>query len=50
MNKCRKNNNMFKKLKIKIKKEKRKKIKEEERKKKGKLHRTAKALCRGRGL
>ena len=35
-NKCRKNNNRFKKLKLK--------------KRKGKLHRTAKAQCRGRGL
>jgi len=40
-NKCRKNK--FKKLKIKIKKEKKKK-------KTGKLHKTAKAQCRGRGL
>ena len=40
-NKCRKNNNRFKKLKL--KKEKRKK-------KRGKLHRTAKAHRRGRGL
>ena len=40
-NKCRKNNR-FKKLKIKIKKEKERK--------KGKLHRTTKDQCRGRGL
>ena len=37
--KCRNNNNRF--LKLKLKKEERKK---------GKLHRTAKAQCRGRGL
>ena len=42
MNKWRKNNNRFKKLNINIKKR--------EKKKKGKLHRTAKAQCRGRGL
>ena len=35
-----KNNNRFKKL----------KLKKEIRKKKGKLHRTVKAQCRGRGL
>ena len=35
-----KNNNRFKKL----------KLKKEERKKQGKLHRHAKAQCRGRGL
>ena len=55
MNKCRKNIIGFKKLKIKIiKKRKGKKEMEErkkERKKKsGKLHRTAKAQHRGRGL
>ena len=45
-NKCRKNNNRFKKLKIKIKKQKKRK----EKKNPGKLHKTAKAQCRGRGL
>jgi len=40
-----KNNNRFKKLKIKIKK-----IEKGKRKKKGKCHRTAKAQHRGRGL
>jgi len=39
-NKCRKYNNRFEKL----------KIEKEKRKKKGKLHRTAKAQCRGRDL
>ena len=38
---------MFKKLEIKIIKKQRKK---EKRTEKGKLHRTAKAQCRGRGL
>ena len=38
-------------LKIKnYKKEKRKKMEEERKNKKGKLHKTAKAQCRGRGL
>ena len=46
MNKCRKNDR-FKK--IKIKKEKIKK-EAERKKKKGKLHRTVKAQCGGRGL
>ena len=46
-NKCRKNIIGFKKLKIKITK---KRKKNRRRKKKGKLHRTAKAQCRGRGL
>ena len=41
--------NMFKKLKIKIIKKRKEKKMEEERNK-GKLHRTAKAQCRGRGL
>ena len=40
MNKCRKNNNRLKKL----------KVKKREKNRKGKLHRTAKAQCRGRDL
>ena len=44
-NKCRKNIIDFKKLKVKIIK-----MRKEEKKKKGKLHRTAKDQCRGRGL
>ena len=35
---------------LKIKKQKRKKMEERKMGKKGKLHRTAKAQCRGRGL
>ena len=46
-----KNNNRFKKFKTKIiKKGKRKKKEEERKNKKGKLHKTAKAQCKGRGL
>ena len=46
MSKCRKKYNRLKKIKI-MKERKEKKWK---RKNKGKLHRTAKAQCRGRGL
>ena len=52
-NKCRKIYSRFKKLKIKIikkRKEKRRRRRKKKGGKKGKLHRTAKAQCRGRGL
>ena len=54
-NKCRKIIIGLKELKIKIKKKKKKRKKNQKKKrkkerKKGKLHRTAKAQCRGRGL
>ena len=48
-NKCRKNIKGLKKIKVKIIK-KREEERSERRKKKGKLHRTAKAQCRCRGL
>ena len=47
-NKCRKNNIMFKKLKIRI--IKKRKEKKQKKKEKGKLHRTAKAQHRGRSV
>ena len=52
MNNCRKNIIGFQKLKIKMIKKEKKNTEEERKKgeKKRKLHKTAKAQCRGRGL
>ena len=49
-NKCRKNIIGLKKLKVKIIKKRKDFLKNGRRRKKGKLHRTAKAQCRGRDL